>query len=123
MGLMNYVYKFLGFETSENITKKAGKRKTKASYKLRNGKAVDRIEAIDGVPVYYPENVEQTKGFLEFVKSDKAIIICTDLCNGETEQKILNLLQGFSLGTGAKNVVLDKNRLYLVLPEEMEIEE
>ena len=87
MRIMNYIYKFLGFEGNENKAKRAEKRKTKAAYKLKNGKAVDRVETIDGVPVYYPENLDQTKEFLEFVKAEKAIIICSDLCNSETYHK------------------------------------
>ena len=83
MGFMDYIFKALGFETSEKKIKKNSK-KTKASYKLKNGKAQDRVEEIDGIPVYYPDGFAQAKDYADFLKEKKAVIISTDLCDKET---------------------------------------
>ena len=51
MSFMGTVFKALGFE-SETKTKKVNP-KTKASYRLGDKKK-NRVEDIDGVPVFYP---------------------------------------------------------------------
>ena len=120
MSFFGGIFKALGFE-SESKTKKA-KPKTKASYKL-NSKKGNRVDDIDGVPVYYPESFEQMKDFVEFVKQNKAIIISTDMCENEVAMRIVDFLKGFCYGCNARLIPLNDNKLYLILPEGMEIEE
>lgn len=122
MGFMDYIFKALGFEASEKKNK-TSKKKTRASYKLKNGKADDRVEQIDGIPVYYPENFEQAKEYIEFLKDKKAVIISTDLCDKAATERTLDFYNGAVVAMGAKFIVLDENRLYLLLPEGMEVEE
>lgn len=122
MSWMDYIFRALGFE-SEEKKNKVVKKKTKASYKLKNGKAQDRVEEIDGIPVYYPENFTQAKEYTEFLKDKKAVIISTDLCDKEQKDRILDFYNGVVLGLGAKFIVLDEGRLYLLLPEGCEVEE
>ena len=122
MGFMDYIFKALGFEAGEKKVKNV-KKKTRASYKLKNGKAQDRDEEIDGIPVYYPENFVQAKEFAEFLKDKKAVIISTDLCDKESTERIIDFYNGVVLAIGAKFIVLDEGRLYLLLPEGMEVEE
>lgn len=122
MGLMNYIFKALGFESSEKKVKNT-KRKTKASYKLKNGKAQDRVEEIDGIPVYYPENFAQAKEFAEFLKDKKALIVSTELCDKDTSERIIDYYDGVIMAMNAKFIVLDEGKLYLLLPEGMEVEE
>ncbi len=120
MSFMGGIFKALGFE-SESKTKKV-KPKTKASYKL-NSKKGNRVDDIDGVPVYYPESFEQIKDFVEFVKQNKAIIISTENCENELALRIVDFLKGFCQGANAKFITLNAGKLYLILPEGMEIEE
>lgn len=122
MSWMDYIFKALGFEAGEKKSKGL-KKKTRASYKLKNGAASDRVEQIDGIPVYYPENFAQAKEYIEFLKDKKAVIISTDLCDKEEKSRVLDFYQGAVLGMGAKFIVLDEDRLYLLLPEGMEVEE
>ena len=122
MSWMDYIFKALGFEAGEKKNKVV-KKKTRASYKLKNGKAEDRIEEIDGIPVYYPENFVQAKEYADFLKEKKAVIICTDLCDKEEKDKVLVFFNGVVAGLGAKFIVLDEGRLYLLLPEGCEVEE
>lgn len=120
MGFVNGLFKALGFE-SEKKTKKV-RPKTKASYKLGDKKK-NRVEDIDGVPVYYPEVFEQVTDFVEFAKQNKAIIISTEVCENEIGLRIVDFLKGFCFGANAKFIPLNENKLFLILPEGMEIEE
>ena len=122
MGFMDYIFKILGFEASEKKVKN-NKKKTKASYNLKKSKSEDRIEEIDGIPVYYPENFTQAKEFAQFLKDKKAVIISTDLCDKDNSERILDFYNGVVMAIGAKFIVLDEGRLYLLLPEGMEVEE
>ncbi len=120
MGFMGGLFKALGFESETRVKNK--NKKAKASYSLKSTKK-SRIDQIDGVPVYYPENIKQIQDFAHFVKEDKAIIIsCENLSKDESE-KIITYLQGFAFGASAKLVDLNDEKLYLILPEGMEIEE
>lgn len=118
MGFMGGLFKVLGFE-SESKPKAKKQTKTKASYKLNENNS--KPSQIDGVPVYYPEKNEQCKEFLSFVKENKAIIISLEYC-GNDEGFALEFIKGFVLGANAKFVSLSE-KLYLILPEGMEIEE
>lgn len=120
MGFMGGLFKVLGFE-SESKPKTKRETKTKASYKLKNNKHT-KPDQIDGVPVYYPEKYEQCKDFVMFVKEGKAIIISVEYCKVEDVSLAEAFMKGFALGTGSKFVVLSE-KLYLILPEGMEIEE
>ena len=122
MSWMDYIFKALGFEAEEKKNKVV-KKKTKASYKLKNGKAQDRVEQIDGIPVYYPENFVQAKEYSSFLKDKKAVIISTDLCDKDSHERILDFYNGVVSAIGAKLIVLDEGRLYLLLPEGCEVEE
>ena len=121
MGLMSGLFKALGFE-SDSQPKKVKKTKNKASYKL-NKSSAKRLEEIDGIPVYYPENIAQIKEFVAFVKDRKAVIISTESCKKEDVDQVLNFLKGFTFGVNARLVMLDEEKLYLILPEGMEVEE
>ena len=118
MSFMGGIFKALGFEGEKKV--KTTKSKTKASYKFKN-KRGRRTDQIDGVPVYYPENLEMQKTCLEFGKHKKAIIISFESC--DKNDGIMDFLHGFVFGTQARSVLLNDEDLYLILPEGMEIEE
>ncbi len=120
MGFMGNVFKVLGFE-SESKPKAAKKVQTKATYSLK--KTSSRPEQIDGISVYYPEKKEQCKDFVVFVKEGKAIIISTDYCGSEENEGAIDFLKGFALGANARMITLNENRMFLILPEGMEVEE
>lgn len=119
MGFMGGIFKVLGFE-SENKPKIKKQTKTKASYKLNDNKN-SKPSQIDGVPVYYPEKCDQCKDFVSFVKEGKAIIISVEYCDKD-EALALEYIKGFVFGSKSKLVALNE-KLYLILPEGMEIEE
>ena len=121
MGFMGGIFKALGFE-SDGKNKSNKKKQTKASYSLKKSKD-KRIEQIDGVSVYYPESLEQVKDFVNFVKEGKAVIISSEGFSKENGQRILDYLHGFVYGIYGKFIVLTEDKLFLILPEGMEVEE
>ena len=121
MGFMGGVFKILGFESeSKPKTSKKTKGVTKATYSLK--KANSRPEQIDGISVYYPEKKEQCKEFVVFSKEGKAIIISTECCSTEDCNGVIDFLNGFVLGANARLITLNENKLFLILPEGMEVE-
>lgn len=122
MGFMGYIFKALGFESEEQKAKPK-KAKTKASYKFKNGQTTSRVDHIDGIPVYYPVSFEQAKDYGQFLKDKKAVIISTESCDKSEASRILDYYRGVVYGMNAKFIVLDEDRLYLILPEGLEVEE
>ncbi len=123
MGFMGYVFKALGFENSEQKAKPDKKPKTKATYKFKDGKATNRVDHIDGIPVYYPVTFLQAKDYAQFLKDKKAVIISTESCEKGEDVRIIDYFKGVTYGMNAKFIVLDEDRLYLLLPEGLEVEE
>lgn len=121
MGFMGYVFKALGFENDERA--KPQKAKTKASYKFKDGVSTNRVDHIDGIPVYYPVTFAQAKEYGQFLKDKKAVIISIESCDKGEGQRILDYFSGVTFGMNAKFIVLDEDRLYLLLPEGLEVEE
>lgn len=124
MSFMGYVFKALGFESNEQKTKaKQPKVKTKATYKFKDGKSTNRVEHIDGIPVYYPVTFNQAKEYGQFLKDKKAVIISIESCEKADSMRILDYFRGVTFGMNAKFITLDEDRLYLLLPEGLEVEE
>lgn len=122
MGFMGGLFKALGFEGETKATKKVKAKTNNATYMLKSDKAL-RPNQIDGVPVYYPETFEQAVEFIDFVKNNKAIIISQEFCDKEISRRIYDYMQGFSNGSKSKLITLNEDKLYLLLPEGMEVEE
>lgn len=122
MGFFGGVFRALGFESDNTKVSKKKKRKTKATYKL-NDDRYSRANQIDGVPVYYPENLDQFLEFVDFVKNQKAVIISLQDCDKDIEKRIMDCMKGFAKGANARIINLNEQKLYLLLPEGMDIEE
>lgn len=122
MGFMGYIFKALGFESDEQKAKPK-KTKAKASYKFKNGQSTGRVDHIDGIPVYYPVSFEQAKEYGQFLKDKKAVILSIESCDKTDGVRILDYFRGVVFGMNAKFIVLDEERLYLLLPEGLEVEE
>ena len=59
MGLFGKIMGAMGFQTSGEQVRPKKKEKnisTKASYNLKKKEAVEKIDNIDGIKVYYPED-------------------------------------------------------------------
>lgn len=121
MGFMGKIFKAFGFEVDEKS--KPEKKKTKASFKIKNGKIKSRAEEIDGVPVYYPESYLQVGDFADVLKSGNPCILSIEYCDKDLSEKILTFFEGVCYVLKAKRVELEENKLFLFLPEGMDIEE
>ena len=122
MGFMGGIFKALGFEAESKSKSSKNKQHTKATFSLKNTK-LKRVDQIDGVPVYYPENLENTKDFLDFIKEGKAIIISKENMSKEEGTRMLNFIKGFVYGANGRLIELSEDKLFLILPEGMEVEE
>ena len=120
MGLMNYVYKFFGFEGDDvKVVKKKTTTVPKASYNLKISQKLP--DEIDGVRVYYPETFEECKDKVELLKKGKPFFIDFRACTLIERNKILDYYHGVIDVLGASEEHVDKN-LYIFLPKNMEIE-
>lgn len=122
MGVMGKIFKALGFE-SEEKSKRTEKNKTKASFKIKHGKVKSRAEEIDGVPVYYPESYLQVRDFAEILKNGNPCIISVEYCERDLADRILTYFEGVCFALSASRHEIEEGKLYLYLPEDMEIEE
>lgn len=122
MSFMGYVFKALGFESNEQKVKTT-KAKPKGTFKFKDGKRTSRVDHIDGIPVYYPTSFSQAKDYGQFLKDKKAVIISIESCEKSESARILDYYHGVCFGMNAKFITLDEDRLYLLLPEGLEVEE
>lgn len=121
MGFIGKIFKAFGFEADEKS--KPEKNKTKASFKIKHGKVKSRAEEIDGVPVYYPETYLQVSDFADVLKKGNPCIISIEYCDKELSEKILTYFEGVCFVLNANRVEIESEKLFLYLPEGMEIEE
>lgn len=119
MKIMNYIYKFFGFEGDD--VKVVTKKKTtqKASYNLKVTQKLP--DEIDGIKVFYPENFEDCKDKIELLKKDVPFFIDFRACGVADKNKTLDYYSGVIDVLGASQELVDKN-LYLFLPKNMEVE-
>lgn len=118
MGIMNYIYKFFGFEGDDvKVTKK--KQAPKASYNLKISQKLP--SEIDGIRVFYPEALEDCKDKVELLKRNTPFFLDFRGCTSAEKNKILDYLDGVIDVLGASCELVDKN-LYIFLPKNMEIE-
>lgn len=120
MGFMGKIFRALGFESDEK--NKPEKNRTKASFKIKHGKIKSRAEEIDGVPVYYPESYLQVRDFAEILKKGNPCIISIEYCEKPLAERILTYFEGVCFALSATRHEIEEGKLYLYLPEGMEIE-
>lgn len=119
MGLMNYIYKFFGFESDDVkvVTKK--KNPQKATYNLKIKKELP--DEIDGVKVFYPEDYADCKDRAELLKKGNPFFLDFRGCSSGDKSKALSFLSGVVEALGASMEEVEKN-LYIFLPKNMKIE-
>ncbi len=122
MAFMKYVFGALGFENDGKKSKPKKEKPKKATYNFKNGKN-ERVEHIDGIPVYYPASFDQSKDYGQFLRDKKAVIISIEACTKDDSERILDYYQGVVYGMSGKFITLDEGRLYLLLPQGLEVEE
>ena len=121
MGIIGKIFKAFGFENEEKVKPK--KNKTKASFKIKDGKIKSRAEEIDGIPVYYPESFLQVKDFAEILKKGNPLIISIEYCEKDLSERVISYFEGVCFALSASQHEIEIGKLFLYLPEGMEIEE
>jgi len=119
MGLLGYVYKFLGFEGDDVKASKKKKGSQKASYNLKVQNELP--DEIDGVRVFYPEKFEDCKDKVELLKKDVPFFLDFRSMSAQEKNKVLDYYEGVLDVLGATEEVVEKD-LYIFLPKNMEIE-
>ncbi len=119
MGLMNYIYKFFGFESDDVKVVAKKKNPQKATYNLKIKQ--DMPEEIDGVKVFYPEDFEDCKERADLLKKNTPFFLDFRACSNNEKNKALNYISGVIAVLGASMEEVEKN-LYIFLPKNMKIE-
>lgn len=118
MKIMNYIYRFFGFEGDDvKVVKK--KQPKNATYNLKVAQKLP--DEIDGIKVFYPENFEDCKDKINLLKSNTPFFIDFRACNNSEKNKALDYFDGVIDVLGASSELVDKN-LYIFLPKDMELE-
>jgi len=119
MKLLNYVYKFLGFEADDVKVSKKKKSSNKASYNLKEEKSLPA--EIDGVRVFYPESLSDCKDKVDLLKKDVAFFLDFRSVSNSEKNKILDYFEGVLAVLEARVEEVDNN-LYIFLPKNVEID-
>lgn len=119
MGLLNYVYKFFGFEGDDTKVTKRRKNAQKATYNLKDEETMP--SEIDGVRVYYPETFEECKDKVALLKKDTPFFLDFRSMNGQEKNKTLDYFDGVLSVLNASVELVEKD-LYIFLPKNMEME-
>lgn len=119
MKLLNYVYKFLGFEADDVKVSKKKKASNKASYNLKETQTLPT--EIDGVKVFYPESLADCKDKVDLLKKDVAFFLDFRSVSNSEKNKILDYFDGVLSVLEARVEEIDKN-LYIFLPKNVEID-
>lgn len=124
MGLFGKIFEALGFQSDETAKPKKKEKmvSTKASYNLKKKETVERIDNIDGIKVYYPEDISEVKKLYEIFKEGEPIILCFDYTKDNETDKIKAYFFGIADGSGAQFLSISGERMYILLPEGVEIE-
>lgn len=119
MGLLGYVYKFLGFEGDDVKVSKKKKDTKKASYNLKM--QTELPEEIDGIKVFYPESFQECKDRVELLKRNTPFFLDFRGISAAEKNKTIDYFEGVLSVLDASMEEVEKN-LYIFLPKNMEIE-
>ena len=126
MGLFGKIFEAMGFQSSEEKEVKTKKKEklvsTKASYNLKKKETVERIDNIDGIKVYYPEEFDEVKKLYEIFKGGDPIIINFEYTNDNEIGKIKAYFSGVCDASNVQFVSINGEKMYILLPEGVEIE-
>ena len=110
MGLFGKMMGVLGFQSNEEPkpNKKPQEEKTKAAYDLKKQNSQEPAREIDGIRVFYPEEIAEVKEIVKIFKNGDAVIINFEYCDEFERDKIKAYFYG--------------EKMYILLPEGVEIE-
>ncbi len=124
MGLFGKIFEAMGFQSNEEPKPKKKEKivSTKASYNLKKKEVVEKIDNIDGIKVYYPEEISEVKKLYEIFKAGDPIIINFEYTNDIESGKIKAYFNGVCDASNVQFVSINGEKMYILLPEGVEIE-
>ena len=126
MGFIGKILGAMGFQSTEEKEVKPRKKEklvsTKASYNLKKKETIERLDNIDGIKVYYPEEFEEVKKLYDIFKAGDPIIINFEYTNDIESGKIKAYFSGICDASNVQFVSINGEKMYILLPEGVEIE-
>ncbi|MBR1890515.1 MAG: cell division protein SepF [Clostridia bacterium] len=119
MKVLNYVYRFLGFESDDVKVVKKRKTSKNASYNLKETQKLPN--EIDGVRVFYPTTLAECKDKVELLKKNTPFFLDFRGASLIDKNKILDYYDGVLSVLDAKYDEVDRN-LFVFLPKDMELD-
>lgn len=122
MSIFGGIFRALGFESegqSVAPVKKKVKNQTKASFNLKKDR-LERPDKIDGLRVIYIEGIDSCRRALTIFKAGEPVIINLD--SAEDKMRALGFFEGYIENSTGKLAAIEENRIYVLLPEGVEIE-
>lgn len=124
MGLFGKMMGILGFQSNEEPKpkKKQKEEKTKASYDIKKQEKKEPAREIDGIKVFYPEEIAEVKDIIKIFKNGDAVIVNFDYCGEVERDKIKAYFFGVCEIANSKFLSINGEKMYILLPEGVEIE-
>ena len=122
MSFFGGVFRALGFESEETEVKpkkKVKKVEQKASFNLKKDK-IERPDKIDGIKVVYIECMADCEKAIKIFKSDEPVLVNFDYADDKS--RALGFIEGAMSTLSGSMTSIEENKLYILLPEGVEIE-
>lgn len=109
-----------GIESEDNNKVKKSKKVTpKASFNLKKEK-IERPDKIDGIKVIYIESPSDYEKALNEFKKPSPVLINFEY--SQDKSRAMGYFEGYMAASEGKFSVIEENKLYILLPEGVEIE-
>ena len=123
MGFFGKMMSAIGFQSAEEKPKKKDKNTTKkASYDLKKQEKQEKIDNIDGIRVFYPEEIAEVKEIFEFFKKGEPVVINFEYADKIESDKIKAYFYGVADASNVKFLSIDREKMYILLPEGVDVE-
>ena len=123
MGLFGKMLSVIGFQSTEEKPRKKDKQHAKGSYDLRKQETQEKIDNIDGIKVFYPEEIAEVKKIYEFFKKGDPVVIDFEYADEIETGKIKAYFYGVADASKVKFLSINGEKMYILLPEGVEVED
>ena len=126
MGFFGKIFEAMGFQSNQVSTKNVNKKEknisTKASFKLKKRQKVEKVDNIDGIKVFYPEQLEMSKEIYEEFKKGEPVVIGFEYTEAIEVDKIKAYFSGICDASESTFVSINGEKMYILLPKGVELE-
>ena len=124
MGFFGKMMSVIGFQSTEEKPKRKEKNPiAKGSYDLRKQEKVEKADNLDGIKIFYPEEIAEVKKIYEFFKNGDPVIINFEYADEIERDKIKAYFYGIADASKVKFLSINGEKMYILLPEGVEIED